>query len=1039
MTSLGDLAAAWPQLNALLDEALALPPPQRQDWLASLPAEHAPLKDTLARLLEVKGGIETGDFLRTLPRLDGAPGMPRPADIGTPQPGDAVGPWRLLRELGAGGMGSVWLAERADGQLKRQVALKLPRLSWARGLAERMARERDILATLEHPNIARLYDAGVDPLGRPWLALEYVQGRPIDAFARDQELTVRQHVQLLLQVCEAVAYAHSRLVIHRDLKPGNILVTDDGQVKLLDFGIAKLMQGERAEATALTEMAGRAYTPRYASPEQVKGQPLGTASDVYSLGIVAYELLTGALPYRLERESAAELERAIESGEPVPANQRAARPAYREALRGDLDAVLAMTLKKEAAERYRSVEALAQDLRRWLAGETVAAQPDSLAYRLRKLVARRRLETGIAAGLMVALAAGQFAQVAVAVALAVGTGLALWQRRLAQARQAEAERARQQALDAAQAERAAAADAAGQAARAEGVKAFAISLFEAADAERGAGVDTTALQLLQQAQARIEGELLDQPEVAFELKVALASSRASLGDRAGARELLAQLLEPASVSRPATAARVRARLRYGDVLADLAEYEKALAQLHRAEAESRQGDWPSLRVEALRHLASLVGRQGHYAEALAHAERAVLLAEAPEVDDLQRLQALVVLAETRFADRLPGVVEAARRAVAVGERHYGARIAGPLLSARQVLGAGLLLEGQPQQARPLLQGVVDERLQLLGPRHLALAAPLNMLANACIASGRPADALKAVEQLGEVVRANESPQSLTSAVVLFRRATVLEAGRHWDAAAHTYREALALLQAQPAPPGGFAAAWTGGLVHTLARAGLMDEVVARLPVVLNQPMQDAFDAAIRGRQLAVTQALSGAHEDALRHATTAEAAASSVSSPTTRAVALAQCAWVRLRSGAGHDAVEVLTDAERVLAERVDADSPDLAETRSILGRALLAVGQAERAVTLLQAAQKGWAAAGVPEAEQARTAAVLAQALLRLGRSGEAAEAAARAQAALAGSARADDRQDLAELHAAGLLNAPADPSALQTPHSPSPEGAPA
>ncbi|MFY7901455.1 MAG: serine/threonine-protein kinase, partial [Rubrivivax sp.] len=295
---LSDLAADWPRLNALLDEALSLPAPERAAWLRVLPAEHMALKDTLARLLDVRAGIETGDFLGTLPRLDGAAGEGgEVADPGAAKAGDEVGPYRLVRELGEGGMGSVWLAERADGQLKRQVALKLPRLTWARGLAERMARERDILATLEHPHIARLYDAGVDRLGRPWLALEYVRGRPIDEHARERALDTSARVRLLLQVCEAVAYAHGRLVIHRDLKPSNILVSDEGVVKLLDFGIAKLALADGpAPPTALTERVGRAMTLDYASPEQLRGEALTTSSDVYSLGVVAYELLAGVRP-----------------------------------------------------------------------------------------------------------------------------------------------------------------------------------------------------------------------------------------------------------------------------------------------------------------------------------------------------------------------------------------------------------------------------------------------------------------------------------------------------------------------------------------------------------------------------------------------------------------------------------------------------------------------------------------------------------------------------------------------------------------------
>jgi tRNA A-37 threonylcarbamoyl transferase component Bud32 len=281
----------WPAVSALLDEALALDPAERDTFVQQLDGERAQYRDTLRQLLAQATGVETGDFLATLPRIAAA-GPVATDPLGEPASGAMVGPYRLLSELGAGGMGTVWLAERADGTLKRKVALKLPRLAWGRGLAERMARERDILASLEHPHIARLYDAGVDQHGRPYLALEYVEGQPIDVYAKERALSVRTS-----SICccrsAAVAFAHSRLVVHRDLKPTNILVTADGQVRLLDFGIAKLMEGDRTQETQLTQVAGRALTLDYASPEQIKGEPIGTASDVYSLGVVAYELLTG--------------------------------------------------------------------------------------------------------------------------------------------------------------------------------------------------------------------------------------------------------------------------------------------------------------------------------------------------------------------------------------------------------------------------------------------------------------------------------------------------------------------------------------------------------------------------------------------------------------------------------------------------------------------------------------------------------------------------------------------------------------------------
>jgi predicted ATPase/DNA-binding winged helix-turn-helix (wHTH) protein len=383
MLSLAALAGVWPQLSRLLDEALALAPSARAAWLRGLPDEDAPLKDTLARLLRTHDGVSSLDFLNALPRLDRTPPSPGTALDGVPQPGDEVGPYRLVRELGEGGMGSVWLADRADGLFKRTVALKLPRVSWARDLAQRMARERDVLATLEHPLIARLYDAGLDVLGRPWLALEYVQGQPIDVHARERALSMQQRVALLLQVCEAVAYAHGRLVIHRDLKPANILVTDAGQVRLLDFGIAKLLEraGSAAAATALTELTGRPLTLTFASPEQLKGEPLTVASDVYSLGVVAYELLAGTSPYGTQPGAAVNLRSAILRGALPRASARAAEPAVSEALRGDLDAVLAKALARRPGQRYPGVAALAEDLDRYRSGTAVLARPARVGSR----------------------------------------------------------------------------------------------------------------------------------------------------------------------------------------------------------------------------------------------------------------------------------------------------------------------------------------------------------------------------------------------------------------------------------------------------------------------------------------------------------------------------------------------------------------------------------------------------------------------------------------------------------------------------------
>ena len=513
MPAAADLTeSSWKVFSALLDRALELAPSDRLAWLDTLDAEHDALKPALRSVLQRSAGAETAQWLNTLPRTPDTVRSPDDSDL---QPNALVGPYRLLRELGVGGMGSVWLAERADGTLKRQVALKLPRASWARGLAERMARERDILASLEHPNIARLYDAGTDAEGRPFLALEYVEGQPIDLYCRERVLNTQSRLALLLQVARAVAFAHSRLVVHRDLKPSNILVTADGQVRLLDFGIAKLMEGDRTQETRLTQLVGRALTLDYASPEQIRGEPIGTASDVYSLGVVSYELLAGAKPYKLKRGSAAELEETIATVDAPLASTTATDPAAKRDLRGDLDAILNKALKKNSSERYATVDALSQDIESHLAGQRVVARPDSLAYRTTRFVRRFRMPL-IAAALVVAafaLGLGVGAAALLAIVFAAGMGIALWQARAAT-------RERDRALRLVEQQ--------------EGVLTFLNTLIT--DAARG-GRALTAAELLQRTEALIGPELESDSEVHAMVLSMIAMSMQTLGNSAEAIRL----------------------------------------------------------------------------------------------------------------------------------------------------------------------------------------------------------------------------------------------------------------------------------------------------------------------------------------------------------------------------------------------------------------------------------------------------------------------------------------------------------------------
>jgi len=416
----------WDQIERLFAQATTLSPAERAAFIERECANDPELRNELESLL--KAHTEEEGPLDTPPGVS-APPVSADLPVGESASGAAVGsrigPYVLLARIADGGMGAVWLAERADGMMKRRVALKLPHFSWVRAdLAARLAREREILATLEHPNIARLYDAGVDSFGRPYLAMEYVEGLSIDVYCRTEQLPVRAILDLILQVARAVAHAHGRLIVHRDLKPSNILVTAAGSVRLLDFGIAKLLETDSTHETRLTQMAGRVLTPDYASPEQVKGEVIGTATDVYSLAIVTYELLTGTKPYKLKRGSAAELEEAIASADPPPASEAATNLADKRQLRGDLDAILNKALKKDPSERYATVDAFAHDLQRHLIGQPVEARPDSSLYRFGKFARRNRL--------------GLSAAGAIAVALIAATVFSLWQANVAERQRARA-------------------------------------------------------------------------------------------------------------------------------------------------------------------------------------------------------------------------------------------------------------------------------------------------------------------------------------------------------------------------------------------------------------------------------------------------------------------------------------------------------------------------------------------------------------------------------------------------------------------------
>ncbi len=686
--------AAIARLSTLFDEVADLPAPALEARLAVLASEEAVLLPALRRMLAARAAPETDDALARGPAF-AAP--PEPAAFAE---GEAVGPYRLLRRLGEGGMGEVWLAERRDGQLKRGVALKLPVLSLRRSvLVQRFARERDILASLQHPNIARLYDAGLADDGQPFLALEYVEGLTITEHCNARGLGVRERIGLLLQVLDAVQYAHGRLVIHRDLKPGNVLVRADGQAMLLDFGIAKLAEGEQGMAvdSELTRQGGRALTPAYAAPEQLAGAAHGTASDIYSLGVLLYELVAGQRPFAGGREGDAE-------------------PARPRGVPADLATIAAKALKREPGARYATVHEMGADLRRWLAGEPVLAQPDRAAYRLRKFVGRHRAAVAAAFG--------------VALTVLLAAGLALRQAALARH----------------------------EADRAQAVQAFVLDLFRTNSAEQ---VDperarrTTARELLDRGAARLARTPATEPSARIALAETIGALYVELelwqqaAQLTGERLALARRLYGrhdarlvAALLDHARALEGRENAPEGEIEALLAEAQAALdaagdttsarrATLYVRQAEHALSLDPRRaieqaesaaaifrqhhpedpgRVDALNMLASALNREGDTARAVACADEALDLVRRQPAPGLRLVFALRRAGELHaFAGDNAAADRLLREAVEQAERLGGAHGL-PTIWPRLALARLLAWTGRAEAARPLADRALADAL-----------------------------------------------------------------------------------------------------------------------------------------------------------------------------------------------------------------------------------------------------------------------------------------------------------------------------------------
>lgn len=799
----------WAQIKQLFDRAYALAPAERTIFLAQACADDATLKFDVESIIAAAEAAPP-DF--ELPAAEhSAAGEAADADEPVPP---RIGAYRIIRPIGAGGMGTVHLAERADGQFTQQVAIKLIRRRLATPAAvRRFSAERQTLANLNHPHIARLYDGGLTADGIPYFVMEYVDGVPIDAYCDARRLAIPERLRLFRTVCAAVQSAHQKLVVHRDLKPANILVTSDGSPKLVDFGIAKVLDpaaSPRPPGPA-TQTVERLLTPAYASPEQIRGEPISTASDVYTLGIILYELLTGRRPYRVTGGSAYQVarciceeepprpssvirrtDRAADAHDPPTTTVSAARgltpQKLRRRLAGDLDAIVLTAIAKDPARRYPSVEQLAEDVRRYLVGLPLHARRSSFAHHALRFLRRNAVAVGAALAVAASLVGGMLATTRAARIASEQRDVAV----LAEQRAyAEAENARVEAR------------------KSERVTQFIQRMLASADPASGRR-DITVRQVIDQAAARLSVEFADDPEVASAVHDTIGHTyhglgqydlaeqhlRASLaiqqqihrGDHADVAARLASLAHALYSQRrfePGREAAEQAlamhRRLYGHHHPDVARDLNDLGVLHRASgdlpaAEALLSQAVELRrrlfgpahvdvAASLNNLANVYRDQGRLDEAerlareVLEMRRGLYAADHPLV--AQSISNLAVVVGMR-GDRLSAITGLREALVherrALGEHHPD--VAGTLAN----LGGLLALAGDYEGAADALHESLSIREAVLPPDDLRTAYVRRVYGNCLLHLRRPELAepqLLASYQTFRAARGLEDPQTQT--------------------------------------------------------------------------------------------------------------------------------------------------------------------------------------------------------------------------------------------------------------------------------------
>ena len=766
----------WRTLSPYLDEALEMADAERVAWLASIRARDTTLATDLQILLAEQDAVHTSGFLERAvldSRLASSPSLT----------GQVLGSYRLVSPIGQGGMGSVWLAERCDGRFEGRTAVKLLNVSLiGRAGEERFKREGTILARLRHPRIAHLIDAGVSPAGQPYLVLEYVDGQSIDRYCDDHDLGIEARLRLFLDVLEAVAHAHSNLIVHRDIKPANVLVSHDGQVTLLDFGIAKLIeQGDESGTSASAVSAGltrdgSAMTPEYAAPEQISGGPVTTSTDVYALGVLLYVLLTGRHPAGRATRSAVTLMRAIVETDPPRASDAVAgqddtpeavtRQAtsrgttaakLRRLLRGDLDTILAKALQKNVSHRYASVTALADDISRYLRNEPIDARPGTFVYRTAAFV--RRHTAGVAAA---------------AAVIVLASGLTWMHTTRLSAERDRAQREAAKALKASE---------------------LLMGLLTSADpfATRGTR-EPTVRGLLDAGAEQVQRDLTGQPDLQAEMLTMMGRTYRRLGEYEKAQALLEQALVSGERAFGAEHVRVAATLHdLGVLFEDKGDSAEAARSLERALDMRRRLLGPE-HADVAVTLAELgrVYQDGGGNRRAEPVHREALAIRRKVLGDRDR-ETAVSMSDLASVLRLNGDLQAAQtiyeqcleiNRTSRGEEHPNT------LTTLHDMALIAASRGDRRMAESLLRDVWARQPAALGDGHPIIATTLNNLARVLTASGRYDEAAAALQEALRIARPALGSRHQLVAIYTINAAAVEHARKRFEVAEALAREGI---------------------------------------------------------------------------------------------------------------------------------------------------------------------------------------------------------------------------------------------------------